>query len=71
MLTLKIRLNHDRPERIFLTLEDGREIAVSLLDATRGSASLGIDAPKSIRIDREKVKVRRDLANMRKGGQAT
>lgn len=37
---------------VVITLEDGREVRVKLLEVEPGRARLGIDAPPSVRIDR-------------------
>jgi carbon storage regulator CsrA len=46
-------------EEIVITLEDGREITVVLLGLDRGRARLGIDAARSIEVDRREIWARK------------
>lgn len=51
---------HRRPgEDIEIELEDGRMITVRLLGIDRGQARYGIDAPRSIKVDRAEIAARK------------
>lgn len=55
MLILSRRSGQD----IDVTLEDGRRITVVITEVREGVARIGIDAPRTIRIDRGEVTERR------------
>lgn len=48
-------LQRREDERTALVLEDGRILWVTLRNVRRGRASLGIEAPPSVRVFREEV----------------
>lgn len=48
-------LSRNRDERIFIVLEDGREIILNLVGVHCGRARFGIEAPPTVQIHREEV----------------
>jgi len=46
-------------EEVVITLEDGREIIVVLVNIDRGRARIGIAAPQTIEVDRREIWLRK------------
>jgi carbon storage regulator CsrA len=42
-------------EEVVITLEDGRKIVVLLVNIDRNRARIGIEAPRSIEVDRREI----------------
>jgi sRNA-binding carbon storage regulator CsrA len=49
-------------ERICITVPDGREVWVEVIEKQHGGLCLGVTADPDIRVDREEVKVARERA---------
>jgi sRNA-binding carbon storage regulator CsrA len=56
-----LSLKRKRGERVVIQMTDGREVIVTVADAQGGAATLEIDAPRDIRVDREEVAAARRL----------
>ena len=48
-------LSREQAQRIVVTLEDGRQILLDFLRCTQGRTKIGIEAPTTIRIQREEI----------------
>ena len=64
MLVLQVR----EREQVFLDLEDGRRVVLTVLETRNGSVRLGFEADKSIRINRINRSAVAERANEPKGG---
>ena len=51
-------LRRQRGEEVWITLEDGRRIVVTVLECDRGAARLGFVAPASVKVHRREVEER-------------
>ena len=49
-------------ESVIVTLEDGREIKVTVVEVRGAKVRMGLEAPRTILIDREEVAIRKRMA---------
>jgi sRNA-binding carbon storage regulator CsrA len=50
-----LSLKRKRGERVVIQMTDGREVVITVADAQGGAATLEIDAPRDVRVDRSEV----------------
>ena len=48
-------LTREQSQRLVVTLEDGRKILIDFLRCTNSRTKVGIDAPITVRVEREEI----------------
>ena len=48
-------LSRKRDEQIIITLEDGRQVSIMVVDIRGDKVRLGVEAPKTVSVDRGEI----------------